>query len=325
MCISIDSKYIIGNAIKKTGECIIRVWDASSVLNIENSEEIDITNKYLWENSTKKEYGFSQGIYSDGRFIYGLTGDSITYITCLTLTGDLCFARPTYAYRSHEFSDFDTKAEPEGIFWAPYYGTLELFLAISLAVYHKDDDGWDRYNRYWGLSLPGDSNFENQNATDTRIIDLNDATNPGYYAFESNAINTPNNITTPGYIHVLRGNRDTWKVVQIAYIYSVLGGNRQEIVYIRSGNKDFSTGKLINGTEWQLISSNLMHNTGKGYHVLAPVHGPQEVGQTSSSYEIMRLYHFRDINRDPTYNSYGFISRFSTQIEPNTDYVPSQM
>ena len=325
MCVSIDSKYLIGKAVKRTGEGVFRVWDAAYVASMQDNGEIDLTDKYLWETVTEEPYAFGQGIYSDGRFIYGLGGSYTTYITVFTLDGKRCFDYPSSDFRSDIYAAYSSQAEPESLFWAPYYGRLEMFLAISHVVHDIADnpDGWSRYNRYWGLSIAGDCFLANDYAW-RLVIDLDEAVEPGYYRFENDASNAPKD--TGGYVHVIRHEFNSWGIIQVVYHTAQLAEKtRREVVFVRSGKYDVTQRKLVNCSPWTIIGINAWRDTGKGYHVFAPTHGNQEVGQTSSSYEMMRLYHFRDLSRDPTGDSYGFISRFVNNTAPNNTPVKSHM
>lgn len=251
MCISADSRFLIAEAVRNSDQTrLVRVWDVAAVLA---QDKDDISEMFLHEHVRPGETaGGGQGIYSDGAYIYQLSGSSVTYLSCTTIDGAMCFQRPIQKFTSEDFHGYKTTDEPEGVFWAPYNGKTEMFLAVSSAVYDKgSDSSWSRYDRFFALSIPKTeypdgvySVYKTLPENEDGVPDFNLAVEPGWYAYSNTDAHNPTN--NAGYLRVIRHNHDTWNVVQVTYPRGV--SHRIAKRYIMGDKSKFGEWALCNMT-----------------------------------------------------------------------------
>ena len=251
MCISADSRFLIAEAVRNSDQArLVRVWDVAAVLA---QDKDDISEMFLHEHVRPGETAAGgQGIYSDGAYIYQLSGSSVTYLSCTTIDGVMCFQRPIQKFTSEDFHGYKTTDEPEGVFWAPYNGKTEMFLAVSSAVYDKgSDSSWSRYDRFFALSIPKTeypdgvySVYKTLPENEDGVPDFNLAVEPGWYAYSNTDAHNPTN--NAGYLRVIRHNHDTWNVVQVTYPRGV--SHRIAKRYIMGDRSKFGEWALCNMT-----------------------------------------------------------------------------
>lgn len=245
-CLSYDQKKVLAHYRASDDTPRVRVWDAFTFFHA-----ADVATSFDADWEVSPVAGAGQGIYSDGRFVYFLAGSEQTFIHVFDLEGHYLFNRPTQKLGRKAYKDaYNVTSEPEGIFWAPYYGRTEMFLGVSLAVF-SDADNWIRRNRYLALSIAEDSIPLGCFTTSTSVTSLDDAIYPGMYTFESDAINAP---CGNGYVLVYRHNNDTWATVQIAF---ERGHNAAIYIRTRFASGEFTEwSALINVNEDQTITQN---------------------------------------------------------------------
>lgn len=156
-CITADCRYMISEAVKVSdGKRYRRVWDLAAIMESEATNVTAAHIVYEYEKPASLAAG-GQGIYSDGNCIYSLSGDAVTYLSCDTIDGRHCWDRPKIKANdaSVEYEGVTSKFEPEGIFWAPYNGSIEMFYFLMVRDAAK-------HSQYFCLSIAGGEKLEGQ-------------------------------------------------------------------------------------------------------------------------------------------------------------------
>lgn len=154
-CFSYDQKKVIASAVlTATGKQTFRVWDSKDVLGV-GITDASASYNMQWEAPDGIQSG-GQGIYSDGHFIYVLSGSEQFYIQVLSLDGQIVFNRRVEKFGRDAYlgSVYNVTSEPEGIFWAEYNGQTEMIAAMTLNIYPTDTTTYYRHSRYVALSIP---------------------------------------------------------------------------------------------------------------------------------------------------------------------------
>ena len=156
LCLSCDQRILAAFAVRASdSKRIYRVWNADDVLGVSTVE--DASELYVREfEAPDGVYGSGQGFHCDGKYFYGLSGSNVFYIQVMTLDGKIVFNRRTEALGIEAYKDnvYKVEAEPEGIFWAPVNGKLQMIAAATLNIYPTDDTYYYRHVRYIALTIP---------------------------------------------------------------------------------------------------------------------------------------------------------------------------
>ncbi len=213
-CLSYDNRFVIAYVKDLSGRQFFRVWNAPHVFH---GNVDDISTSFVHEFDSETSSAAGQGIFSDGRYIYLLSGSEQVYLDVLTAAGRFCFRRPvTKLGRDAYADDYTVKSEPEGIFWASYNGSIETMLAVSLAVYDQGNEtSWTRRDRFLALSVPASEYLEGAFSAHNSADNLDALTEPGWYYYDGSATGAPD--SGSGYVRVIRHINDTWTTVQVAY------------------------------------------------------------------------------------------------------------
>lgn len=158
-CVSADGKYMIALAKKRAdNKWYYRIWDFPYILSkyastsSSTASPIDITGDVLYEFAKRLEDGenYTQGIYSDGTWIFNLIGSSsTTRVYKIKYEGIHNKNSGTWKGIWTVPSDLPsvTKMEAESIFFAPYNGKMEMLLAVTCVA------GDNKYNRYYSPTV----------------------------------------------------------------------------------------------------------------------------------------------------------------------------
>ncbi len=213
-CLSYDNRFVIAYVKDLSGRQFFRVWSAPHVFH-GNVDDISASFSYEFDSPVTSSSG--QGIYSDGKYIYLLSGSEQVYLDVITVGGLACFRRPVAKLGRDAYADdYTVKSEPEGIFWASYNGSIETMLAVSLAVYDQGNEtSWTRRDRFLALSVPSSEYLEGSFSAHNSADNLDTLTEPGWYYYDGSATGAPD--SGSGYVRVIRHINDTWTTVQVAY------------------------------------------------------------------------------------------------------------
>jgi len=159
-CVSADGKYMIALAKKKSDDkWYYRIWDLPYILSkyagaaSSTVSPIDITGDKLYEFEKRLEDGenYTQGIYSDGTWIFNLIGSSTTTrMYKIKYEGIHNRASGTWKGIFPVPPDLAgvTKMEAESMFFAPFNGRMEMLLGVTCV-----DGSGHKYNRYFSPTV----------------------------------------------------------------------------------------------------------------------------------------------------------------------------
>lgn len=248
-CLSYDQRKVIASATI-AGVKVFRVWDADVVFG--QTVWDDVSDKYERQfDAPEGAYGAGQGIYSDGYFIYLLSGSEQFYIQVMTLDGKIAFNSPVrvLGIDAYTADNYKVTSEPEGIFWAPYNGKVEMFVGMILNIYPTDDSSYYRHARYVALSIPNDAVPAGILSVYKSTDDLDSVLDEGWYEYAASATSAPSGIA--GYAHNIIPINGPGHLLQVAYGKSFSGA-----VFIRSYNKVRGWGAWYRNVQCDITNEN---------------------------------------------------------------------
>lgn len=149
--------------------------------------------------------------------------------------------------------------------------------------------------------------------------DCNVALSPGRYYIDANTANAPEASSGIMLVESKGGSSDSvWQTVTIESndnfhpIYC-----RKVIVAFKSYSSS-SPWKLHDFRSKTNSRLSLYGKNSNGSVILCPPTGRRVQGLTGESYEILRLYNSRDVSRDGSLESYGFIGRWTNTYSPTS-------
>lgn len=249
-CLSYDQRKVIASATTLEGVKFFRVWDADVVFG--QTVWDDVSDKYERQfEAPEGAYGAGQGIYSDGYFIYLLSGSEQFYIQVMTLDGKIAFNRPTQSLGREAYiaDNYKVTSEPEGIFWAPYNGKIEMFAGMILNIYPTDDSYYYRRARYVALSIPNNPVPAGLLSVYKTTDDLDSVLDEGWYEYAASANSAPSGVA--GYAHNIVDINGPGHLLQVAYGKSFTGA-----VFIRSYNKKSGWGAWYRNVQCDITKEN---------------------------------------------------------------------
>lgn len=157
IALSPDCETLVARAIRTSDDaCVVRVW--RNFTGIVTGDTDDISAAYDAEYlSALPKAAADQGIYTDGSYVYLLASNTLRITTIAgQLVSSISAQYGGWIGALTEFDGaYDCGIELEGVFFAPYRGKFEAFVAVSMKKY-SDASTFTRYDRYYALSLPAD-------------------------------------------------------------------------------------------------------------------------------------------------------------------------
>lgn len=157
--VSVDSEFLIAEAVKTTTSTrVCRIWKVEEVLAYAKTAEPDSNGHISVEHLALREFpvpssmtSTGQGIYSDGVYIYHLSGAEYPTISFMDFSGSFIDKYTIKnKYVADEWEGQTVTYEPEGIFWVKNSANVEPYLHISATV------AGVRKNRFFALAAnPG--------------------------------------------------------------------------------------------------------------------------------------------------------------------------
>ena len=312
--ISYDGKYLIAFYKNTQGVSKIAVWEMEQIVSLPDGTDISLQKKYHYDAA---DMGAGQGIYSDGKYIYGLVGTNSTGINIRTIDGVVCDASMyTRYYRDlSEFTSYNgtqptkIECESESLFFAPYYGAICLFLNIVHKAYNLENAAtYSRYSRFYNLSIPANNDLGS--LANTAVLykafgvkDVNKLTKPGTYIVYSDLENLPEPRT--GYVQVIGYPVMNQNIRQIYWGV----GNRNKAIYTRTVTP---LGEAA--SDWVKIAT----TDSNGVYTEPVEIRSSTLSPTSDSTSMALLAKFQTRYETKYNDTYGFFSRYRKNKEPGT-------
>lgn len=138
--VSVDSKYLIAEAVNSSNIRKCRIWEMSTVMEYvktatpDGNGMIDISSLKIQEFTVPSGMTtVGQGIYSDGKYIYHMSGSQIPAITFMSFYGRYV-GRVSKPFMSSDWSGDTNEYEPEGLFWVHSIHGLDTYYHTSALI-----------------------------------------------------------------------------------------------------------------------------------------------------------------------------------------------